>query len=99
VNKYTFKENNMKLKYHDVVINNFVGDLWLVDYFKNDELRLCLVPNSGCIGHPKNIYPAHTEDLDIAEEDMVGEVEDANWEYLGNLDDKPEILEGFNYIQ
>jgi hypothetical protein len=84
----------MQLKYHDVVLNHFVEDLWLVDYF-NNELKLCLVPNSGfMIGHPNNEYPAYVEDLETAENDVK-----ENWELLGNLDENPELLEGLNYGQ
>jgi hypothetical protein len=83
----------MQLKYHDVVLNHFVGDLWLVDYF-NNELRICLVPNSGYIGHPDNKYPAHVEDLETAEFGV-----EENWELLGNLDENPELLEGLNCCQ
>jgi hypothetical protein len=80
------------MKYYDVILNKFVGDLWLVDYISGN-LKLCLVPNSGYIGHPRNEYPAHVEDLDIVDDCPE------NWQKLGNFNEKPELLEGLNYEQ
>jgi hypothetical protein len=73
----------------DIFINHFVGDLWIVT-LNIDHYELWLVPNSGYIGHSKNEYPAHREDL----EDLY---DNESFEKLGNKYDNPEILKGLNY--
>jgi hypothetical protein len=79
----------MDIKEGDIILNHFAADLWLVDYVDN-ELKLCLIPNSGYFGHPDDEYPAYIEDLDIAEDSE-------NWEKIGNKYDNPNLLEGLNY--
>ena len=79
----------MEYKEGDIILNHFAADLWLVDYVEN-ELKLCLIPNSGMFGHPNDEYPAYVEDIDLLEDSD-------NWERIGNKYENAELLDGLNY--